>query len=137
MDLTVRGTIVNCVTGKTCEVEHYLYPTDSKIEVVGYFMYAESSELENVSEPFQVDVAALALDSIGGVFDVGLHYLFKNREEAERLVSDLQRDIIFVFAGPFAISEDNSFTIYQPEYFPIPHQELELIRRAIEINYLH
>ena len=135
MDYTLRGTIVNCATGETSEVEHYLYPAGSKIEVVGYIMHAEISELGDASEPFQVDVGTLVLDSIGGVFDAGLLYLFKSREEAERLVSDLEPDSIFVLAGPFSLAEDGSVIIFHPKYVPVPHREHEHIRRAILLNY--
>lgn len=131
----VTGVITNIETGASRQVERYLYPTGSKMEVIGAIERAEIFELGDVLAPFQVIVDSLALDAISEVFGADLVYWCESRQAAERIVSELEPGKIFFLKGSFCISEECSVTIYHPEYSPVPNNEFESIHRAINVNY--
>lgn len=146
-DKIVRGNITNTETGEVSEVEHYLFCSGDEIRTIAMIINTESYEHPNCQVTnaegitkyfctFQISADCLAIDSLGGVFELNLNFQPGSREEMEQILKDLVAGRIFSIRGWYSVlSECPAITIHDPIYSQLcPDFSEDEVRECFRIN---
>ena len=113
---SISGTITCQETGATKPLQHYLYPSEARMSSIVRVIHAELHEHKTDSAPFQIAVSALAMDSIGSVFDLALDFRVQSEEIARETIDDMFPGALHVVNGEFTCLEGGYWTLHNPEY---------------------
>ncbi len=132
---SIAGTITCQETGATKPLQHYLYPSEARMSSIVRVIHAELHEHKTDSAPFQIAVSALAMDSIGSVFDLALDFRVQSEEIARETIDDMFPGALHVVNGEFTCLEGGYWTLHNPEYDFVDEDKRKGLNRAFVENH--
>ncbi|MFC1816066.1 hypothetical protein ACFL0M_09000 [Thermodesulfobacteriota bacterium] len=131
-DNIIKGKITNMESGDVFFGDHYLFYPGSDMTTIIKILKTES--YVHPDDSMQVSVDCLGLNSVGGVFELGLEYAPDTIEKRDQLLQDLMVGSVFMVKGEYGTA-DNFITIFDEDYRPVePDFSEEDVREAFRIN---
>ena len=135
MSGSVTGSITCKDTGAITQVQHYLCSTNATMSSIVRVIHAELFEHKESSEPYQIAVQSLAMDSIGSVYELELQFRVVSRRDATQILDDMFPGALLKVNGQFTCLEGSDWSIHNPEYSQVDLVESAQLRRAFVENY--
>jgi len=127
----ITGTVQDNKNGKV--YEHAVMITDAMMETI--------IKVQNITNypnaPMQLFIECLALDGVGCVFELEIHFPFLDIEEHSQMLESFTNGSVWKMKGMFAIGSDEGQTtiiLVSPEYHSLAPEDISDVKSAFRIN---
>lgn len=129
----LRGEIINCETGESTALEHFLFPNEARISAIARIEGIASHVHEDNS--LQVSAECKALCSQGSVFELTMEFFPETAGMQEEIVRDLVVGQLFFVAGCYCVlPNERAITIYDADYRPLEIKLAGSASAAFQVN---
>lgn len=127
----VQGQITEEETGETTSRDHYLFCSDFKMSSIVKIL--KVSSFVHPDDSLQISVDCQAIDTVGGVFELGLEFAPSSIEQRDEIIKDLKVDSLFEVIGGYLTAE-KSIWLSDPQYQAINPELEDELREVFRIN---
>jgi len=127
----ITGTVQNSKNGNV--YEHAMMITDAMMETI--------IQVQNINDdsnaPMQLLIECLALDGVGEVFKLDMHFPFLDIEDHRQMLENFTHGSLWKMKGMFAIGhadEQTTITLVSPDYHSLATEDIPNVKAAFKIN---
>ncbi len=134
-DKMITGVIENMDTGEKTEIEEYFFIPDYELTAIVLVKGIESyGRYEDGT--IEIDVTCKALDGLGIVYHLNLHFDMQTVDEKSVIISEFKEDSVHIVRGRYGIIlDEKSITLYPSDYRSVePDYEEDEVREAFRVN---